>query len=146
MSQDYIDVACDCGATRLRVRGEPIVHAYCHCSDCRDLLDVPFHTVAAWQRDQVEIDESAAWQLRQHPTLSMARAFCRECGMTVYNTNAPGWIVLSQWVLSKAMDGEVPARLRPNKHFFYAQRVVDMRDDLPKYLRGVDGPLHQEGA
>ena len=28
-----------------------------------------------------------------------------------------------------------------DKHIFYSDRVVDIDDDLPKYLQGVDGPL-----
>ena len=33
----------------------PRVHAYCHCEDCRALLDVPYHSIVAWEPDNVSI-------------------------------------------------------------------------------------------
>jgi len=48
-------VHCDCGAVELSITGQPIVHAYCHCVDCRELLNVPYHAVTAWNSKDVTI-------------------------------------------------------------------------------------------
>jgi len=48
-------VQCKCGKIQLSLVGEPKVRAYCHCSDCRDLLSIPFHSVTAWDSNNVSI-------------------------------------------------------------------------------------------
>jgi len=48
-------VHCQCGAIEVQLHTSPIVHATFHCSDCRDLLDIPFHAVTAWNKDDVDI-------------------------------------------------------------------------------------------
>jgi hypothetical protein len=54
MTNKY-SVQCDCGAVELSINGEPIVHAYCHCQDCRDLLHVPFNALTAWDAKHVQV-------------------------------------------------------------------------------------------
>lgn len=48
-------VRCQCGTIEIQPHNTPIVHAYCHCVDCRDLLDIPFHAVTAWNKDDAVI-------------------------------------------------------------------------------------------
>ncbi len=132
MSRNY-KVQCDCAAVGLEMTGAPRVHAFCHCEDCRALLDVPYHSVVAWDADNVSIvaGEEHAVEYK-YPTLDMARVFCRHCGETVYNTNAMGWRLVSQLLIRKCNDDEVPAELQSNAHFFYDRRVIDIDDVLPK--------------
>lgn len=54
------------------------------------------------------------------------------------------WRVVSQFLISKCNNNEIPEHLKSDKHFFYEQRVVNVKDDLPKYLRGTDGPLYED--
>ncbi len=132
MSQSY-HVQCDCGAIQVEMSGAPRVHAYCHCEDCRALLDVPYHSVVAWDANKVNIvagqDDAVTYK---YPTLDMTRVFCRHCGETVYNTNAMGWRLVSQLLIRKCNDDELPAELQSNAHFFYDRRVIDIDDTLPK--------------
>ena len=58
MSKSY-RVHCDCGAVELEMTGNPRIHAFCHCEDCRALLDVPYHSVVAWNADRVSIVSGA---------------------------------------------------------------------------------------
>lgn len=53
-------VHCDCGAVELSITGQPIVHAYYHCVDCRELLNVPYHAVTAWNSKDVTITNGGA--------------------------------------------------------------------------------------
>lgn len=40
--------------------------------------------------------------------------------------------------------GETLAQpLHPTMHLFYRQRIIDVVDDLPKYLDGWDGPTER---
>lgn len=113
--------------------GDPRVQAFCHCEDCRSLLDVPFHSVLAWDADAVRILSGAEHAAEyKFPTLEMTRVFCRNCGETVYNTNAMGWRLVSQLLVRKCNDGELPSELQSNAHFYYDRRIIDIDDALPK--------------
>lgn len=136
-------VYCDCRAVELCITGQPIVHAYCHCVDCRELLNVPYHAVTAWNSKDVTIQNGSSKVVEyQHPELDMKRVFCADCGEVLFNTNIMGWRVVSQWLIAKCNGEKLPPELCSDKHFFYEQRVVDIDDELPKYLRGTDGPLY----
>ena len=127
------DIACDCGSVKLRLHGEPRVRGYCHCEDCRDLLNVPFHSVTAWNREQLVITGGeASLSEYQHPRLDMKRVYCSSCGETLYNTNAMGWKLVSQLLIRKCNNDKLPEELQSNAHFFYDRRIVDIDDQLAK--------------
>ena len=133
MSNNYL-VQCECGTVKLELSGTPRVKGYCHCEDCRGLLDAPFHSVTAWNEDQIKVESGSDHLTEyQHPSLEMKRAYCSQCGETLYNTNAMDWRVVSQLLIRKCYDDELPEELRSESHFFYDRRVIDIDDDLPKY-------------
>lgn len=137
-------VICTCGNVKVTLGNKPIVHANCHCDDCRELLNLPYHSVTAWDRSDVEIERGAEQlAVYQHPRLAMQKHYCSECGDVMFNTNIMDWRVVSQLLIARCNDGGLPEELASDKHFFYEQRVVDIDDDLPKYLRGTDGPLYE---
>ncbi|MDJ0740363.1 MAG: GFA family protein [Gammaproteobacteria bacterium] len=132
MSNNY-RIQCDCGAVELEMTGTPRVQAFCHCEDCRALLDVPYHSIVAWDSERVEIASGKAHVVEyKYPTLEMTRVFCRHCGETLYNTNAMGWRLVSQLLIRKCNNGELPGELQSNAHFYYDRRIVDIDDELPK--------------
>ncbi|NQZ32418.1 MAG: GFA family protein [Oceanospirillaceae bacterium] len=132
MSNQY-QVQCDCAAVQLSMTGAPKVQAFCHCDDCRDLLQVPYHSVLAWDEKWVNITSGQEQVAEfQHPHKRMKRIFCKSCGEVLYNTNAMGWKLVSQLLLAKCNGGQLPAELASNAHFFYAKRNVDIEDGLPK--------------
>ena len=132
MSNHY-QVACDCSSIKITLSGEPIVRGFCHCSDCRDLLKIPYHSVTAWEKQQVKVDDGADNLIEfQHPVKRMKRFYCRNCGETLFNSNAKDWRVVSQLLIRKCYGGELPEPLRAKSHFFYASRIADIDDQLPK--------------
>ncbi|MEH6396203.1 GFA family protein [Pseudoalteromonas sp.] len=138
-------IHCNCERVEISLSNKPIVHAFCHCEDCRELLDIPFHSVTAWKEEEVSINKGLdTITVFQHPTLNMQKHFCKHCGEVLFNTNGMNWCVVSQLLISKCNGNELPQELISNRHFFYEQRVTDIQDDLPKYLRGTDGLLYQE--
>ena len=60
------------------------------------------------------------------------RSSCKHCGETVYNSNAMGWRLISQLLISKRNGGELPQELSSNAHFFYDRRIIDINDQIPK--------------
>ena len=132
MKEAY-QVYCDCGSTEVTMTGSPRVHAYCHCEDCRELLQVPYHSVLAWDADQVEITRGReSVKIFKHPAKNMTRAFCMNCGEVLFNTNAMGWKIVSQLLFLKRNENKLPTSFQPNAHFFYDRRIVDIDDLLPK--------------
>ena len=137
-------IHCSCESIQATLSSKPIVHAYCHCTDCRELLGTPFHSVTAWNKQDVTIDKGADYlKAYQHPYLAMQKHYCSNCGDVVFNTNSMDWCVVSQLLISRCHDDELPEELASDKHFFYEQRVIDIDDGLPKYQRGTSGPLFE---
>ena len=126
-------VHCDCNTVKLSMIGAPKVHAYCHCEDCRELLQVPYHSVLAWESDQVGVVQGEDKVIEfQHPKKRMKRIFCQQCGDVLYNTNAMGWKLVSQLLYKKSNSDRLPESCRSSAHFFYDRRIIDIDDALPK--------------
>lgn len=126
-------VTCDCNAVEVVMIGEPKVHAFCHCEDCRELLQVPYHSVLAWDAEQVEVTKGENDLVEfQHPSKRMKRIFCKHCGDVLYNTNAMGWKLVSQLLFRRCNGNTLPETHQSNAHFFYDRRIVDIDDQLPK--------------
>ncbi|MFV0408200.1 MAG: hypothetical protein ACK5LJ_00425 [Paracoccus sp. (in: a-proteobacteria)] len=58
MSSDH-SLKCTCGQIALSLSGAPRVRGHCHCQACRSLLNIPYHSVTAWNPEQVEIAAGA---------------------------------------------------------------------------------------
>ena len=130
---DQFHIECDCGSVKMTLHGEPIVRGICHCEDCRELLKIPYHSVTAWEKTQATIDQGADALVEfKHPTKRMSRFYCKNCGETMFNSNAKDWRVVSQLLIRKCYGGTLPEPLQPKLHFFYASRIVDIDDSLPK--------------
>ena len=137
-------VRCDCGAVELRLEGDPRVRAICHCRSCQDLLHVPFNRLGAWEPERVSLTRgSDELKSFKYPGKQLRRFWCGACGAPLYDTNRFGYLVFSQALLRKSLGGELVSGWSPDKHLFYSDRVVDVDDDLPKYLEGIDGALYE---
>ena len=125
---------CTCGKIEISMQGKPKVRGFCHCEDCRELLNVPYHSVNAWEQGKVLINKGGEYIREfQHPNLKMKKFYCSECGDIIYNSNAMDWRVFSQLLISKSYGGNLPKELHSESHFFYGRRIIDVDDDLPKH-------------
>jgi hypothetical protein len=61
----------------------------------------------------------------------MTGVFCGYCGETGYNTNAMGWRLVSQLLISKCYNGVLPEGFGSNAHYYYDRRIIDIDDQLP---------------
>lgn len=132
MSKNH-KVHCDCGTIEITMTGAPRIHAFCHCEDCRALLNVPYHSIVAWDANKLKITKGSDCTTEyKHPTLEMSRVFCQNCGETLYNTNAMGWKLVSQLLVQKCNHGELPKGFESEAHYFYDRRIVEINDGIPK--------------
>jgi len=144
MSVKSYKVRCDCGSVELEMTGKPVVHAFCHCQDCRDLLDTPFNSLTAWDSEKVRVLKGEDSLLEyKYPGKEIIRYSCKSCGELLFNTNIYKWRLVSQTLIQKCNANSLPGELESDKHFYYEERVIDIKDNLPKYLQGVDGPLYE---
>lgn len=133
MSDNY-RLHCECGTVNFELSGQPRVRGHCHCEDCRDLHNLPYYSVTAWNSEQLEIKNGHdAVAEYQHPRLEMKRYYCKQCGETLFNSNAMDWRVVSQLLIRKCHGGVLPDELSPESHFYYGRRIVDIDDDLPRH-------------
>jgi hypothetical protein len=138
-------LSCRCGGARLVATGTPLSCAYCHCASCREFQGGAVSAAATWRAS----DLAAASGSRpigefKHPMLQMSRHFCPACGDTLFVVNRLGLRAVSMALLRHAHRGSLPARYTPTMHLNYAQREVDVIDDLPKYLERPGGPQYHD--
>lgn len=132
-------VGCLCGANQFQLKGSPAAKAYCHCQTCRDMYGGDLLSATAWSSDQLIWVKQASGTFK-HPAKSITRHFCTFCGETLFGINRLGMTVIPNTLLVR--NGCFPNDYSPAFHLFYEQRVINVEDDLPKYVAGWDGPLH----
>lgn len=149
--------SCHCGATRLALTGEPTAVSACHCAICRKLTGAPFSAQALFRPAQVRVhgraseDEDAPAPVAFASSPNVERFRCPECFSPTHASLSNGKMVA---VPLSAIDEEVeegeagdagggtkegPVRLRPTHHMYYADRILDVPDDLPKFMRRAGG-------
>ena len=133
-TNEVFSAHCSCSKIKVSMQGLPKVRGFCHCEDCRELLNVPYHSVNAWEHNKVSVDHGSEFIIEyQHPHLQMKKYYCRECGDVIYNSNAMDWRVFSQLFIAKSYHGVLPSELHSKSHFFYGRRIIDVDDSLPKH-------------
>jgi hypothetical protein len=80
---------CHCGAIRFEVTGEPLRAQICHCDDCRRSGGSAFATNVFVNTDDLKITKGEPrwfhWQANSGN--KRGRAFCGDCGTSVYVSN-----------------------------------------------------------
>lgn len=116
---------CFCKAVEIETSGAPAVMAFCHCESCRTWLSAPVHGATLWPSANVKVLRGELGTYKK--TEASHRQFCLRCGGRVL-------------VLHPAIGmTDVPAivlpdvSFRPTLHVHYGEKVVAMRDGLPKY-------------
>jgi hypothetical protein len=75
--------SCNCGAIRIKARGEPVRVGLCHCTTCRKESGAPFTANAIWRADRVTVEgDTASWK-----DATDARHFCPSCGSALFGVS-----------------------------------------------------------
>ena len=140
---EKLKAQCACGAVEAEIAGAPILQCYCHCTDCRDWLGAPVHAATAWGKDQVKFVKGGDNVVTYKRTDHSHRKSCKTCGGAVL-VEHPGLGVVD--VLGSNIKG---FRFEPAFHIFYGERMIDMKDGLPKFVKmpvqmGGDGETMAE--
>lgn len=118
---------CLCGAVEVEITGEPTAMAYCHCESCRRWLSAPVHAAALWPTPNVSVTRGSDRLATYERTPSSRRRFCTACGAAVLVEHpAIG--------LTDVPAGSIAGLdYAPAMHVNYAEKVLAVRDGLPKY-------------
>ena len=142
--QDQRHGSCLCGKVSLTVTGRPRSCSACHCSVCRSLTGAPFSVQSLHARSNVvcNTSEPELWSLVTSPHVTRYR--CRDCGSPVYATLGAGSgrkiVAVPQSILFRqGKSKDLSSDFQPIHHIYYANRVMDVNDALPKYV-GTSAP------
>ena len=142
--QDQRHGSCFCGKVSLTVTGRPRSCSACHCSVCRSLTGAPFSVQSLHARSNVvcNTSEPELWSLATSPHVTRYR--CRDCGSPVYATLGAGSgrkiVAVPQSILFReGKFKDLSSDFQPMHHIYYANRVIDVNDALPKYV-GTSAP------
>ena len=142
---------CWCEKVTFECEGEPIFTQHCHCNKCREVASlssreidkVGYAFTAAYLLDKFHILSNA--QLEEMTRNNAKLLLCSNCKSFIYGISldpkkqAGIGINANNFTFPSGM----PESFKPVRHLWYANRVIDVNDDLPKFK---DAPKGQNGT
>lgn len=123
---------CHCGAIRYQVEGEAIVHALCHCSDCRRSAGAPMVGWTMYPATALKVTKGTAkiYKSSEHGR----RHFCPECGTGLFYFNEQ---MLPGIVDIQSATYDDPNAIPPQAHIQVAERIgwMEKAHELPTFDR-----------
>jgi hypothetical protein len=117
---------CFCGAVEIAVTGAPAGMGYCHCGSCRQWSAGPVNAFTLWKPESVKVTKGAGQIGTFSKSANSLRKWCKACGGHLM-TEHP------QWGLIDVYAATIPGfAFRPSVHVHYQERVLPVRDGLPK--------------
>ena len=134
--------SCHCGKVSVTVRGRPIVVSICHCTTCQRLLGAPFGVQSMHSPENFEcnVGVEELWSLETSKTVTRYR--CRDCGSPVFASlrNGHSFVVPRSMLFQPSTshkdndEHDNDVAYKPIHHMYYQSRIIDVQDDLPKYV------------
>jgi hypothetical protein len=128
---------CFCEHTTVTLTGTPVAVSICHCSICRKLSGAPFTIQALCKAEQVVVEHEGA-PSETASSANVSRCRCAKCGSPIYASLMKGrMIAIPLTVLNSSLNtpGVSATNLKPTHHMYYPQRIFDVNDDLPKFVK-----------
>jgi hypothetical protein len=143
---------CFCGAVAFEVRADPVGSKICHCPQCQSLHGAPFQWAVIFHKSDVRfvrgVEDLHFYQAetRQSGHGLPCKLSCRSCRSPIADEGRRMFLAFGP-LFDFGFPPRVPPAFSPTCHIFYGARVIDIDDDLPKFL-GHEGssPLWREGG
>ncbi len=118
--------SCFCGAVTLEASGAPEAMGYCHCRSCRSWSGGPVNAFSLWKPEAVKVTAGAEHIATFAKTAMSERKYCAKCGGHLM-TNHPSLGMIDVFAAT------IPTlEFKPGLHVNYSERVLGMKDGLPK--------------
>lgn len=130
--------SCHCGAARYEVCADPVDAKICHCRVCQKLHGAPMQWAAIFHKHDVRfsqgIDHLRFYNsaLDKQERILPCKVSCALCGTLIADEGRNMWLAFPS-LFDFGTPAKVPDAFRPTCHIFYATRVIDSNDDLPKW-------------
>ena len=131
--------ACFCGRVQYEVSADPVDAKFCHCRTCQKLHGAPLQWAAIFHKHQVRFTAGLE-QLRFYNSeqglnerILPCKVSCKHCGTPIADEGRRMWLAFPT-LFDFGPGVETPESFKPTCHIFYAQRVIDSYDDLPKWI------------
>ncbi|MBT4205139.1 MAG: GFA family protein [Proteobacteria bacterium] len=128
---------CFCGAVELSVNGDAAAMGYCHCESCRHWSAGPINAFSLWSPESVTITKGAEFIETFAKTDASHRKWCKKCGGHIMTDHPSMGLFDVYAAILPSLD------FQPEVHVFYSERVVSIKDGLPKM---VDVPAEMGGS
>lgn len=119
-----VEIKCLCGSAVLKLTGEPVVQAYCHCDDCQAAHGAAYVATAAYPSSAVEVLKGELIPLL---VKTAPRMRCGSCGTLLF-TQVAGADLRS--VNATLLPKE---QFKPQFHLQCQHAVLPVIDNLPHY-------------
>jgi len=144
--------SCFCGAVVFEVRADPVDSKICHCRQCQALHGAPFQWAVIFRKTDVRFSRGADElrfynsELGRRERVLPCKLSCRVCGAPIADEGRRMFLAFGP-LFDFGFPARIPAAYRPSCHIFYGARVIDVRDDLPKYVghKGSSPPWEGDG-
>ncbi|KAK0624316.1 Mss4-like protein [Immersiella caudata] len=130
---------CHCGAVQYELsREKPLASKYCHCTTCQRMHGAPFQWAAIFHKEDINFTngvhdlgwyDPTAKSTTHHLPCKVQCAYCR----TPIMDEGRNMILLFPTLIEGINTDEGREAFKAQCHMFYTQRVVDIRDGLPKF-------------
>lgn len=119
-----LEVSCRCGEVTLRLSGEPIVQAYCHCEDCQAAHGAAYVLTAAYPAAAVTVLNG---QLSTLVIKTAQRVRCASCGTPLFTEVVAAPLrSVNAYLLPKV-------EFKPQMHVQCQYAVLPVVDHLPHF-------------
>ncbi len=123
---------CHCGAIRYQIDGQPVVHALCHCTDCRRHSGAPMVGWAMYPEAAVTLTKGTPRVYTSSP--QGRRHFCADCGTGLFYVNGE---ILPSLIDVQSATLDDPDLVPAQVHIQVAERLKWMErvSELPTFPR-----------
>lgn len=143
---------CCCGAVKFICDGDPFFTQYCHCNKCREVASLStceadkrgYAWTAGYLTSSFNIT-SGMDKLDEMIRNNAKLLLCKSCHSLIYgiSLDPDKQAGIGVNVNNFRFSGAMPESFKPVRHVWYANRIVNFNDKLPKFK---DAPKEQFGS
>ncbi|MEJ2470871.1 MAG: GFA family protein [Desulfuromonadales bacterium] len=129
---------CFCGDVQYEVCADPVDAKFCHCRACQSLHGAPLQWAAIFHKHHVRFTSGLEHvrffnsELGKNEHILPCKVSCNRCGTPMADEGRRMWLAFPT-LFDFGPVAETPASFQPTCHIFYAQRVIEISDTLPKW-------------
>ena len=130
--------SCHCGKVRYGVSADPLDAKICHCIMCQKLHGAPMQWAAIFHKHDVRFGTGIKHlrffngNLNKAERILPCKVSCGLCGTLIADEGRRMWLAFPP-LFDFGTPPTIPEAFKPKCHMFYAARVFDMDDGLPKW-------------